>query len=113
MRPTTNPNTPLLLLPGFCCVSGCDFEIDPDSLIPDRKRCILQVVVGSVCVAGDVGKLNRRRENTPNYTHCDIVLQLTVTGRDWYIICVLVYIDRRVDDRILFNTRCLHKDSQW
>ena len=35
---------------------GCDFEIDPDSLIPDRKRCILQVVVGpetghqSVCV---------------------------------------------------------------
>lgn len=47
-------------------------------------------------VAGDVGKLSRRRENTPNYTNsgtCFLLwlLHLTVTGRDWYnmiFICV-------------------------
>lgn len=38
----------LLLLRQKTCVlgtsvrAGSDFEIDPDSLVPDRKRCILQ-----------------------------------------------------------------------
>ena len=122
LRPTTNPNTPLF--------SPLDFVMF--QVVTLRLILIPWFRTGNVVSfrlwwetggAGDVGKLNRRRENAPNYTNsgtCFFDMTFPTYG-NWqrlvYDICVGVIffmsVDQRVDDRKLFNTKCLHKDSQW
>ena len=84
--------------PGFCRVSGCDFEIDPDSLIPGPEtlypsgcggkrveREMLESLTGE-------GKIHQTMYIYIYSCTCFLLwlLHLTVTGRDWYMIFICV-----------------------